>query len=92
MLLNALSLRLAVTAVRLLLGRGEPALLVPGRYDPWLRLNLSGEPKSGICRLLAGGVSVGAGIGAMHCFGMLATQMNVGRGFDRWRFWLSIVP
>jgi PAS domain S-box-containing protein len=76
-----------------------------GDYDPtitflsnlpsigasFVALSMLGRERIGAWSLLAGGVLVGAGIGAMHYAGMSGVHMSVGLRYDPLMFALSIV-
>lgn len=65
--------------------------LLPSILASWVALNLLVQNNLSIRQLLAGGVLVGSGIGAMHYSGMAAMQMAVQLYYDPFFFGLSIV-
>lgn len=65
--------------------------LLPSILASWVALNLLVQNNLSIRQLLAGGVLVGSGIGAMHYSGMAAMQMAVQLYYDPFFFGLSIL-
>ncbi|TFW23719.1 PAS domain S-box protein, partial [Massilia arenosa] len=68
------------------LGSGLPSVAAS-----FVALNLIGRDQLSRWQLLAGGVLVGAGIGAMHYTGMAAMRMSLVLHYDPYVFGLSIV-
>ena len=80
-------------------------LCVAVEYDPFITalsmlpslaasavaLRIIAKPSISRGDLLAGGILVGGGIGAMHYVGMAAMRMDPALRYDRWFFLLSIV-
>ena len=64
---------------------------LPSIAASFVALSLISRPRLGVGGLLAGGVLVGAGIGAMHYSGMAGMRMNLSLHYDPLMFGLSIV-
>jgi len=64
---------------------------LPSIFASYVALSLIARERLGACGLLAGGVLVGAGIGAMHYAGMEGMQMGLDLRYDLGMFLLSIV-
>ncbi|WP_346726939.1 MHYT domain-containing protein [Pusillimonas minor] len=65
--------------------------VVPALLASWWALHLLGQSHVSRLRLIAGGVLVGAGIGAMHYTGMAAMQTPLQMRYDPAMFGLSII-
>ncbi|EJM97726.1 MHYT domain-containing protein [Herbaspirillum sp. YR522] len=64
---------------------------MPALAASWIALNMLSKLKVGNLQLLAGGVLVGAGVGAMHYSGMAAMRTTAMLRYDPTLFALSIV-
>ena len=65
--------------------------LLPAFCASWVALRILARRDITVNQLIAGGVLVGAGIGAMHYTGMTAMQMSALLRYNPWMFSLSIV-
>jgi PAS domain S-box-containing protein len=65
--------------------------MLPSLAASAVALRIIAKPDISRADLLAGGVLVGGGIGAMHYVGMAAMRMEPVLHYDRWFFLLSIV-
>ena len=65
--------------------------MLPGILASYYALSLMADNQLDYRKLLLGGISVGAGIGAMHYTGMLAMQMGPVLKFDVWWVLVSVV-
>lgn len=65
--------------------------VVPSLLASWVTLSLLARNELNLTRLVGGGITVGAGIGAMHYLGMGAMQIGPALRYDPELFGLSIL-